>query len=97
MFVRALAPDESMWFPQREPRIMQMWMKNTLIPLDMLFVDDRGRVACIAERAAPESLAIISCRKPVSGVLEIGGGQAGQRDIRLGDPVDVRPSTPPAR
>lgn len=85
MFVRALAADESMWFPQRPARVMRMWMKNTLIPLDLLFVDARGRIACIAARATPESLAIISCRKPVSGVLEIGGGEAERRDIRVGD------------
>ena len=85
MFVRALAADESMWFPQRPARVMRMWMKNTLIPLDLLFVDARGRIACIGARATPESLAIISCPKPVSGVLEIGGGEAERRGIRVGD------------
>ena len=66
-----------------------MWMKNTLIPLDLLFVDARGRIACISARATPESLAIISCPTPVSGVLEIGGGEAERRDIRVGDSASV--------
>jgi uncharacterized membrane protein (UPF0127 family) len=87
MFVRVLAADESMWFPQRTPRLMGMWMKNTLIPLDMLFVDARGRIACIAARTTPESEAIISCPEEVSGVLEIGGGEAARRGIRPGDRV----------
>jgi uncharacterized protein len=94
MFVRALAADESMWFPQRPPRVMRMWMKNTLIPLDMLFVDARGRVACISARATPESLAVITCAQPVSGVLEIGGGQAERRGIRVGDAVRIAEFTP---
>jgi uncharacterized membrane protein (UPF0127 family) len=89
MFVRTLAADESMWFPQRPARVMRMWMKNTLIPLDLLFVDARGRIACIAARATPESLVVISCAKPVSGVLEIGGGEAQRRGIRIGDDVAI--------
>jgi uncharacterized membrane protein (UPF0127 family) len=94
MFVRALAADESMWFPQRPPRVMSMWMKNTVIPLDMLFVDRRGRIACISARASPESLALISCKTPVSGVLEIGGGEAERRGIRPGDTVTIAGSPP---
>jgi uncharacterized membrane protein (UPF0127 family) len=91
MFVRALDPDEGMWFPQRPPRVMQMWMKNTLIPLDMLFVDARGRIACIIERATPKSLALIACPVAVSGVLEIGAGESKRHWIRVGGEVDISP------
>jgi uncharacterized membrane protein (UPF0127 family) len=87
MFVRALDADESMWFPQQQPRVMNMWMENTLIPLDMLFVDARGRIACIHAQATPESLAIITCEEPMRGVLEIRGGEAERRDIAPGDAV----------
>ncbi|MCC7413375.1 MAG: DUF192 domain-containing protein [Gammaproteobacteria bacterium] len=87
MFVRALTPEAGMWFPQRPPRVMRMWMQNTLIPLDMLFVDARGRIACIHAQATPESLAIISCAQPVRGVLEIKGGEASRRGMAPRDVV----------
>ncbi|MFO1399595.1 MAG: DUF192 domain-containing protein [Steroidobacteraceae bacterium] len=89
MFVGALDADESMWFPQPRPRPMQMWMKDTLIPLDMLFVDARGRVACIAAHTVPQSLELIGCPVAVSGVLEIGAGEAGRRGVHRGDRVAI--------
>ncbi|MCC7463006.1 MAG: DUF192 domain-containing protein [Gammaproteobacteria bacterium] len=89
MFVRALDADEGMWFPQQQPRAMQMWMKNTLIPLDLLFVDAQGKIACIRARATPLSTAIIDCPRRVAGVLEIGGGEAQRRGILPGDAVAV--------
>jgi uncharacterized membrane protein (UPF0127 family) len=91
MFVRELPADEGMLFPLETPRIMTMWMKNTLIPLDMLFIDAKGRVVCVRAKAVPQSLDLISCDKPVKAVLEIGGGQAAARGIAVGDSV-VHPS-----
>jgi uncharacterized membrane protein (UPF0127 family) len=85
--VRIMPADEGMLFPQPQPRVMAMWMKNTFIPLDMLFIDSRGRVVCLRERTVPESLDIVSCDQPVKAVLEIGGGQAGKRGIAVGDRV----------
>jgi uncharacterized membrane protein (UPF0127 family) len=61
MVVRALDPDEGMWFPQRPPRVMQMWMKNTLIPLDVLFAD--GLVVRHADAAID---AMIHCPERVA-------------------------------
>lgn len=87
MFVRALPADEGMLFPLPVPRTMTMWMKNTLIPLDMLFIDARGRVVCVREKAVPQSLDLISCDKPVKAVLEIAGGQAAARGLAVGDTV----------
>jgi uncharacterized membrane protein (UPF0127 family) len=87
MFVRSLPSDAGMLFPQKEPQLVSMWMKNTLIPLDMLFIDARGRIACLLEKAKPESLDILSCDKPVKAVLEINGGEAQKRGIRVGDRV----------
>jgi uncharacterized membrane protein (UPF0127 family) len=87
MFVRSLPEDTGMLFPQPVPRTMSMWMKNTLIPLDMLFIDGAGKIVCLREKAVPESLAIINCDKPVMEVLEIAGGQAAQRHITVGDTV----------
>lgn len=87
MFVRSLASDAGMLFPQQEPQLMSMWMKNTLIPLDMLFIDVHGRIVCLLEKAKPESLDILSCDKPAKAVLEINGGEAQKRGIRVGDRV----------
>jgi uncharacterized membrane protein (UPF0127 family) len=87
MFVRSLPSDAGMLFPQREPRLMSMWMKNTLIPLDMLFIDARGRIVCLLEKTKPESRDILSCDKRVKAVLEINGGEAQKRGIRVGDRV----------
>lgn len=87
MFVRKLPADQGMLFPLPQPRVMTMWMKNTLIPLDMLFIDHKGRIVCLRERAQPESLDLISCDQPVKAVLEIAGGQAAVRGIKVGDTV----------
>ena len=87
MFVLSLASDAGMLFPQQEPHIVTMWMKNTLIPLDMLFIDARGHIVCLLEKTKPKSLDIRSCDKPVKAVLEINGGEVARRGIRRGDRV----------
>ncbi len=87
MFVRSLPADEGMLFPQARPRVMAFWMKNTVIPLDILFITTRGRIACLREQARPLSLDLIGCDRPVKAVLEIGGGEAAKRGIRVGDLV----------
>ena len=87
MYETRLPADEGMLFPQAEPRIVSMWMKNTYIPLDMLFIDSRGRIVCLLANTRPQSLDILSCPKPVKAVLEIGGGEAAERGIRVGDLV----------
>ncbi len=87
MFQTRLPADEGMLFPQARPRIVTMWMKNTYIPLDMLFIDSHGRIVCLLAMTRPQSLEILSCPKPVKAVLEIGGGEAADRGIRVGDRV----------
>jgi uncharacterized protein len=87
MFVTRLPADEGMLFPHQTAQIMSMWMKNTLIPLDMLFIDAHGRIVCLLENTKPQSLEVLSCDKPVTAVLEISGGQAAHRGIRVGDRV----------
>jgi uncharacterized protein len=87
MFVTQLPSDEGMLFPEDKPKIMSMWMKNTLIPLDMLFIDTHGKIVCLLVNAKPESVEILSCDKPVKAVLEIGGGEAERRGIKVGDTV----------
>ena len=87
MFVRDLPADQGMLFVNREPRVVSMWMKNTFIPLDMLFIDARGRIVKIFERTVPQSLDTLSAPKPVKAVLELRGGEAARRGIRAGDRV----------
>lgn len=87
MYETRLPADEGMLFPQDEPHIVTMWMKNTYIPLDMLFIDSHGRIVCLLANTTPQSLDIRSCPKPVKAVLEIGGGEATERGIRVGDRV----------
>jgi len=64
-----------------------MWMKNTYIELDMLFIRADGRVAKIIERAHPLSETLLSSETPVSAVLELKGGEAGKLGLRVGDRV----------
>jgi uncharacterized membrane protein (UPF0127 family) len=65
-------------------------MKNTLIPLDMLFLDTDGTILAIARNARPGSLRIVDPGIPVKGVLEINGGQAAELGLKPGDKVRHR-------
>jgi uncharacterized membrane protein (UPF0127 family) len=85
MFRRKLAPDAGMLFDFGAPTNVTMWMKNTLIPLDMLFLDGGGRIIDIHERAVPESLDMISAKGPSRYVIELNGGTVERLGIKLGD------------
>lgn len=89
MFRRKLAPDAGMLFDMgRHAGRAAMWMKNTYIPLDMLFIEADGKIESIAERAVPHSLETISSRGPVRAVLELNGGTAARLGIEPGDRVE---------
>ncbi len=87
MFRTSLAPDAGMLFDYREPIVATMWMRNTLIPLDMLFVDAQGRIVNIHERAVPQSDDVIAAAEPVRAVIELNGGTAARLGIEPGDRV----------
>ena len=87
MFRDSLAPDSGMLFDFGTPRPVAMWMKNTLIPLDMLFMANDGRIISIAQRTVPLSLTPIGPPEPARAVLEIGGGVAERLGIVPGDRV----------
>ena len=87
MFRTSLAPDAGMLFIYSQPTVATMWMRNTLIPLDMLFVDAQGRIVNMHERAVPQSLDIISATAPVRAVIELNGGTAARLGIEPGDRV----------
>ena len=87
MFRRALPQDAGMLFDYARPQRVAMWMKNTLIPLDMLFIDTSGHIVHIRQRAVPGSLEAISSKVPVRGVLELNGGTVSRLGITCGDKV----------
>ena len=87
MFVRSLPQMRGMLFVHESPKPMSMWMKNTYIPLDMVFIDGKGEIQQIVEQTTPHSLAIISSREPALAVLEIGGGEAKRLGLHPGQRV----------
>jgi len=87
MFRRELPSGSGMLFDFEQPLIIQMWMKNTLIPLDMLFVASDGTIVHIAQNAQPHSKKIIASPQKALAVLEIGGGEAQRLGIAIGDRV----------
>ncbi len=84
MFRERLADDEGMLFMWNTSSLRQFWMKNTLINLDILFIDSDYRVVHIEESAQKGSLRIISSLLPVQYVLEINAGQSQLRKITPG-------------
>lgn len=87
MFRTELSDSQGMLFPYTIERGLQMWMHNTYIPLDMLFIRADGKITRIEERAEPLSDRVISSGEPVLAVLEIPGGAAARLGIKAGDTV----------
>ena len=83
----SLAPNAGMLFDFGQPRQANMWMKNTLIPLDMLFIAPDGKVLAVARNAVPGSLRTISPGVAVKAVLELNGGRCEALGIEPGDTV----------
>lgn len=89
MYRRSLAPDRGMIFPYAPEQQVAFWMKNTFIPLDLIFIRGDGTIARIAENCVPESLDMIDSGEPVVAVLEIAGGQSARLGLMAGDKVDL--------
>lgn len=87
MFRRQLAADAGMLFLFGGSEVRGMWMKNTYIPLDMLFIDAAGKIVRIEERTVPFSERAIVSGSPVAAVLELNAGTASRLKIRPGDRV----------
>jgi hypothetical protein len=87
MFRTELAPDAGMIFPFPSPKPASFWMKNTVIPLDIIFVRTDGSIESIAADTIPYSLDPVSSNEPVAAVLELAGGRAAQLGIKPGDIV----------
>lgn len=87
MFRREVPPDQGMIFIFSPPRPASFWMKNTLVPLDMIFIRPDGTIARIAANTVPLSLDPVAVGEPVVAVLELAGGRAAALGIREGDKV----------
>ena len=86
MYRQSLAPDRGMLFPYSPPEVASFWMKNTFIPLDMIFIRPDGSIGRI-ETAVPLNLEPVSSLEPIASVLEIPGGRAAELGIKAGDRV----------
>ena len=88
MFRTEMAPDEGMLFPYDQPRVLSFWMRNTVISLDLVFIDEQHRIINIAENAVPYSEASILSAAPGVAVLELNGGRTRALGIVAGNKVD---------
>jgi uncharacterized membrane protein (UPF0127 family) len=90
MFRREVPADGGMLFDWGAPRDIAMWMRNTVSPLDMFFINADGTIRRIAENAVPYSLATIPSGGPVRATLEVAAGTARRLGIHVGDKVEQR-------
>ena len=88
MYRRTMAADHGMLFDFERVLPVTMWMKNTYLPLDMVFIRADGTIARVVADTEPLSTAIISSGEPVLGVLELNAGTAAKLGIRPGDRVE---------
>ncbi|MGH7057035.1 MAG: DUF192 domain-containing protein [Acetobacteraceae bacterium] len=87
MFRKSVPADGGMLFVWGRPTDSKMWMRNTLVSLDMVFIDENGRISHIAEDTVPESLAVIDGGPGVVATLELRGGATAKLGIVVGDKV----------
>lgn len=87
MFRKSLADNAAMIFPFPEPRPAGFWMKNTVIPLDIIFIRADGSIESIAENAVPYSEESVYSGEAVAAVLELRGGLTRELGIKAGDVV----------
>ena len=90
MFRPTVPEDGGMLFDWVTPRQSQMWMKNTLASLDMVFINADGTIRAVAEDTVPRSLATVDSRGPVRATLELAAGVTAKLGIRVGDKVQHR-------
>lgn len=87
MNIKALPQDQAMLFLFDKISVVHMWMKNTLIPLDMIFIDVSNNIVNIRKQAVPESLEVISSKEKIDKVLEINGGLCDKFGIKIGQKI----------
>jgi uncharacterized membrane protein (UPF0127 family) len=90
MFRKSMPDDHGMLFEFGDERLVSMWMKNTYIPLDMVFIGRNGRVVGVAADTEPLSERIITSPEPAYAVLELNAGAARRISLARGDRVRHR-------
>ena len=88
MFRTQMGADEGMLFPYDPPRVLSFWMKNTVIPLDIIFIGPDRRVINVAANTTPYSEASVPSAAPAIAVLELNAGRAAQLGIVPGTRID---------
>ena len=89
MYVEHMPPRQGMLFPMQPPRQARFWMRNTLIPLDLIFILPGGMIGQIVTRSDTQSDRITQSVDKVSAVLELNAGEAAQLNIGIGDRVQM--------
>lgn len=87
MYREQLKQNEGMLFIYPEKQIIKMWMKNTFIPLDMIFIDENGKIIKIIKMTSPKDLTPIGPEVKLKSVLEINGGLTSYLNINIGDKI----------
>lgn len=87
MFVEELTPRTGMLFEYKKPRDASMWMKNTMLSLDIFFIDADGSIIDIYQNATPKSLKSMPSSQPVKGALELIAGSAKALSLKKGDRI----------
>jgi len=81
----AVPEGTGMLFPFNPPRLVSFWMKNTHVPLDMIFIGEDNRIIKIAPMTVPYDMTPVASGGAVAAVLEIGGGEAQRLGLSVGD------------
>ena len=87
MYRSSLPANQGMLLLNEKPRQLNIWMKNTFIPLDIIYIDTNGYIVKIVENAQTESTKVMPSDGRVQAVLELNAGQVQKRDIAVGDRV----------
>ncbi len=87
MFRQELPRNQGMLFLYDTPKVVEMWMKNTYIPLDIIFIDDKGKIINIAKNTQPHSLKVVASHAPAIAALELNAGTTNELSIKMGDKV----------
>lgn len=90
MFKTSIPDDYGMVFEFSPPRMVSMWMKNTYIPLDMIFYDENFLIVKIIKNAIPHDLSLLSSDRDVLGVVEVNAGIVDRFKIKVGDKVELK-------
>lgn len=94
MYKKSIPNDYAMTFIFKEPKIIYMWMKNTFIPLDMVFFDSNGQIIHLKENAQPHDETIISSKYKAKGVIEMNAGLIKDMQLSIGNNILIKSTSP---